>query len=250
MSASEHSIDRNSHHSNESGAVINGTVSSNHTSNRSQGTSIESDRVEASLSQAVSTDSNTSRSHRTSSPQTSESEIFNHISPDQLKDTKAVNSSRIQTEANLSDRLGTNGDLLAPGGGTNTIISSQGNDIILGNAGGFNTITTGEGSDLLVLGRETTNRVFDFNPEQDQFGINDSLSKDIVIGQGQNPTKGGIDQPLDSENNTVIIDRSTDHILASLTFTNTGDISDRNFVRVENRDLQSLQNRSTTSKEA
>jgi hypothetical protein len=240
---------KDSHHSNDSGAAIDITAHSSQTHSGSQGTSIQSDRVEATLKQAVSTETNTPLQD-SSSTQVADSELFNHIAPDQLKNTKTVNSSNLQTEANLGDRLGTNGDVLAPGGGTNTVIASQGNDIILGNAGGFNTITTGDGGDLIVLGRETTNRIFDFNPDQDQFGVSDELSEDLVFGQGQNPTKGGLDQPLDSENNTVIVDRSTDHILASLTFTNSGDISDRNFVRVEDSDLQAFQNDSSTSKTA
>ncbi|GAP99588.1 hypothetical protein [Leptolyngbya sp. NIES-2104] len=247
MDASEHSIskDQNSHHNDDSGAAINLTTQSNHTTSGSQGTSIESDRIEASLNQAVST--NDSSSHSTSSSHSSDSETFNHISPDQLKDTKTVNSSGTETAKSLSERLGRNGDFLDPGGGTNTVIASQGNDIILGNGGGFNTITTGNGQDLIVLGRETTNRVFDFNPDRDQFGVADALRQDLLIGQGQNPTKGGIDQPLDSENNAVIVDRSTEHILASLTFTDAGDISDRNFVRVEDEVLQTFQNNSTSS---
>ncbi|MBC7972579.1 MAG: CHRD domain-containing protein [Verrucomicrobia bacterium] len=41
----------------------------------------------------------------------------------------------------------------------------------------------------------------------------------IVIAQGKNPGKGGVDTPLDSINNTLIIDKSDGHILASLAFT-------------------------------
>lgn len=247
MDASEHSIgkDQNSHHDNDSGVAISVTTQSNHTTSGSQGTSIESDRIEASLNQAVSTTATDSNSSSSSS-NPSDDETFNHISPNQLEDTKTVNSSGTETADSLNERLGQNGDLLDPSGGTNTVIASQGNDIILGNGGGFNTITTGDGQDLIVLGRETTNRIFDFNPNRDQFGVADALRQDLTIGQGQNPTKGGIDQPLDSENNAVIVDRSTDHILASLTFTDAGDISDRNFVQVEDKDVQALQNNSTS----
>lgn len=241
-----------SHHNEGAGAGFTVAAHSNQAATGSIGSSMHTNQVEASLNQAVSGPNTNAANPSNSGTQSSDSSSFNHISPKQLKDPKPVNSSSSQTEANLGERLGSNGDLLDPGGGTNTVIASSGNDIILGNGGGFNTITTGNGQDLIVLGRETTNRVFDFNPSQDQFGVADDLRKDLLFGQGQNPTKGGIDQPLDSENNTVIIDRSTDHILASLTFTDAEQISDRNFLRVEDANLQALQNNTgqSTSKTA
>ena len=55
--------------------------------------------------------------------------------------------------------------------------------------------------------------------------------------------KGGLDQPLDSVNNTLIIDKKTEHILASLPFVKVGDLSEKNFAlnsREANRSLGDL----------
>lgn len=166
---------------------------------------------------------------------------FNHISPDQLDNPKTLDPTKVQQEKNLAGRLGDKGDILDGGGGNNTVIGAGGNDIILGNTeGAFNTITTGTGKDLVVLGKEVTNRVFDFNPKDDQFGLDGFKVDDITFGQGKNPTPGGLDQPLDSKNNTVVVDKTTDHILASLTFTKAGDLSEKNFVTVKPEDLKDL----------
>ena len=34
------------------------------------------------------------------------------------------------------------------------------------------------------------------------------IAKDIIIAQGKNPGKGGLEQPLDSVNNALIIDKN------------------------------------------
>jgi hypothetical protein len=163
---------------------------------------------------------------------------FNETDPNQLN---TLDPARIEEETNLADRLGDRGDVLDGGGGTNTVIGAGGNDIILGNTPeAFNTITTGTGEDLIVLGKDTTNRVFDFDPVNDKFGIDGFSINDVVIGQGTNPDNGGLDQPLDSDNNTVIVDRATNNILASLTFVSAGDLSEKNFVTVRAEDLQAL----------
>lgn len=165
-----------------------------------------------------------------------------HVSPDALADTKSLDPTQVRNEENLAARLGANGDFLDGGGGSNTVIGASGSDIIRGDTeGSFNTVTTGTGKDLITLGQEATNRVFDFDPANDQLGLTDSLTLDsILFGRGTNPQTGGLDQPLDSQNNTVVIDKTSEHILASLTFTNAGDISDQNFVQVSSQDLDSL----------
>ncbi|MBM0744878.1 hypothetical protein JOY44_25500 (plasmid) [Phormidium sp. CLA17] len=165
-----------------------------------------------------------------------------HVSPDALADTKSLDPTQVRNEENLAARLGANGDFLDGGGGSNTVIGAGGSDIIRGDTeGSFNTVTTGTGKDLITLGQEATNRVFDFDPANDQFGLTDSLTLDsILFGQGTNPQTGGLDQPLDSKNNTVVVDKTSEHILASLTFTNVGDISDQNFVQVSSQDLDRL----------
>ena len=165
-----------------------------------------------------------------------------HVSPDALADTKSLDPDQVRNEENLAARLGANGDFLDGGGGNNTVIGAGGSDIIRGDTeGSFNTVTTGTGKDLITLGQEATNRIFDFDPANDQLGLTDSLLLDnILFGQGTNPDTGGLDQPLDSKNNTVVVDKTSEHILASLTFTNAGDISDQNFVQVSSQDLDRL----------
>ena len=165
-----------------------------------------------------------------------------HVSPDALADTKSLDPAQVRNEENLAARLGANGDFLDGGGGNNTVIGAGGSDIIRGDTeGSFNTVTTGTGKDLITLGQEATNRIFDFDPANDQLGLTDSLLLDnILFGQGTNPDTGGLDQPLDSKNNTVVVDKTSEHILASLTFTNAGDISDQNFVQVSSQDLDRL----------
>ncbi len=158
----------------------------------------------------------------------------NHISSlDAVASAKGVNAGATRLVKDLTRRFGIKGDLLDPGAGNNVVIGAGGNDLIFGNGGGLNTITTGSGADTIVLGDETTNRIFDFNPDRDRFVLADGIDiNNIVIGQGKNPGKGGLNQPLDSLNNTLIIDKSDGHILASLTFTKSDAITDRNFLRV------------------
>jgi CHRD domain/RTX calcium-binding nonapeptide repeat (4 copies) len=166
-----------------------------------------------------------------------------HISLDDVTSAKGVNSGAVRTVKDMVKRFGTKGDLLDPGEGNNTVIGAGGNDLILATGGGLNTITTGGGSDTIVLGDETTNRIFDFNPDRDRFVLSDDLDlNDIVIAQGKNPGKGGLNQPLDSVNNTLIIDKSDGHILASLTFAKSDAISERNFLKVCSTALDAAKN--------
>ncbi|GAB4228634.1 MAG: hypothetical protein Kow00121_57640 [Elainellaceae cyanobacterium] len=158
-------------------------------------------------------------------------------------DAREFDFGKIRQESNLSGNLGSNGDFLDPQGGANVVIGAKGNDVIVGTGEGFNTITTGTGKDMVILGKETTNRIFDFDPSQDTLGFTEDLNLDnIVIAQGKNPGKGGLDQPLDSENNTLIIDKETEHILAALTFVKSDALSDKNFVQVKNEALDKLPN--------
>ena len=156
-----------------------------------------------------------------------------HASPDDIASSKGVNAAATRLVKDLTRRFGIKGDLLDPGKGNNVVIGAGGNDLIFGDGGGLNTITTGSGADTIVLGDETTNRIFDFNPNRDRFILSNELDiNNIGIVQGKNPGKGGLNQPFDSLNNTLIIDKSDGHILASLTFTKADTITDKNFLRV------------------
>jgi hypothetical protein len=133
------------------------------------------------------------------------------------------------------------GDFLDPGAGDNTVIGSGGSDIIVGKGGGFNTITTGTGRDTVVLGEETTNRIFDFDPTKDTLAIDSSIPlEDIVIAQGKNTGKGGLNQPLDRVDSTLIIDKREGHILADLTFTKAESLTDKNFVQIRSNLLDTI----------
>ncbi len=156
-----------------------------------------------------------------------------HISLDDVSSAKGVNADATRLVKDLTRRFGTKGDLLDPGAGNNVVIGAGGNDLIFGDGGGLNTITTGSGADTIVLGDETTNRIFDFNPDRDRFVLSGDLDiNNIVIAQGKNPGKGGLNQPLDSIDSTLIIDKSGGHILAALTFAKSDTITDKNFLRV------------------
>jgi Ca2+-binding RTX toxin-like protein len=164
-----------------------------------------------------------------------------HASADDIASGKGLNAGATRLVRNLTRRFGIKGDFLDPGAGTNTVIGAGGNDLIFGNGKGFNTITTGTGNDAIVLGDETTNRIFDFNPNRDRFVISDDLDiNNIVITQGKNPGKGGLNQPLDSLNNTLIIDKSDGHILASLTFVKSDAITEKNFFKVGANSLDAV----------
>jgi CHRD domain/RTX calcium-binding nonapeptide repeat (4 copies) len=177
--------------------------------------------------------------HNHAKPASTQQEL--HISLDAVDGAKGLNSKKMKQRSNLSDQLGKRGDFLDPGAGTNTVIGAGGNDIILGRDGGFNTITTGTGKDMIVLGKETTNRIFDFDPAKDKLALAGDLKpRDLIIAQGTNPGKGGVDQPLDSENNTLIIDKKSGHILAALTFVKSDAVSEKNFVQVKPQALDAL----------
>ena len=166
---------------------------------------------------------------------------FHVGSLDQVAVTKTLSKNNIGRTGSLKDAVGSRGDFLLPGAGKNTVIGSGDNDIIVGAGGGFNTITTGGGKDTIILGQETTNRIFDFDPTKDKFALAPGLNPDdIVIAQGKNPGKGGLGQPLDSLNNTLIIDKSTNHILATMPFTKAASFSESQFSKLNPLSIFSL----------
>ena len=144
----------------------------------------------------------------------------NHVALDQLANGRGIDFGKLQKEFSFNDDVGTKGDFLVPGAGKNTVIGTGDKDLIDARGGGFNTITTGKGKDSIVLDGKTTNRILDFDPNQDRLLFTKGMDlNNIVIAQGKNPGKGGVNQPLDSVNNTLIVDKSDGHILASLAFT-------------------------------
>lgn len=164
-----------------------------------------------------------------------------HVSLDAVDAAKGLRSQKVKQRSSLVENLGKQGDFLDPGAGNNTVIGAGGNDIILGRDGGLNTITTGTGKDIVVLGKETTNRIFDFDPTKDKLALDGDLKpRDIMIAQGKNPGKGGVDQPLDSENNTLIIDKKSGHILAALTFVKSDAVSEKQFIQVKPEELEAV----------
>lgn len=163
-----------------------------------------------------------------------------HIDLAQVDGVRNLNARQIVRETSFRDNLGARGDVLNPKGGTNVVIGSGDSDVIRGTGRGFNTITTGTGKDSIILGQETTNRVLDFDPANDRFVLSGLNPNNIVIGQGKNPGKGGLDQPLDSVSNALVIDKTSGHILASLPFVKASELSEKNFARNSREANQSL----------
>ncbi len=166
-----------------------------------------------------------------------------HVELDQVANARGLDVSKLSREDSFRDNLGAKGDYLNPKGGNNVVIGSGDSDVIRGTGRGFNTITTGTGNDTVILGRETTNRVLDFDAANDRFVLSGFNPKNVIIAQGKNPGKGGLEQPLDSVNNALIIDKKTEHILASLPFVKASDLSERNFAlnsREANQSLKGL----------
>ncbi|MBW4580759.1 MAG: CHRD domain-containing protein [Tildeniella nuda ZEHNDER 1965/U140] len=144
----------------------------------------------------------------------------NHVALDQVDVLRGIDLKNLKKEASFTDDIGVKGDFLIPGAGKNTVIGTGDKDLIDGRGGGFNTITTGGGKDSILLDDKTTNRILDFDPTLDRLLFTQGMDlNNIVIAQGKNPGKGGVNTPLDSVNNTLIIDKSDGHILASLEFT-------------------------------
>lgn len=144
----------------------------------------------------------------------------NHVDLSKVEVLRGLDLKNLKKEASFGDDVGIKGDLLVTGAGKNTVIATGDKDLIDGRGGGFNTITTGGGKDSILLDGKTTNRILDFDATQDRLLFTKGMNLDnIVIAQGKNPGKGGVNQPLDSVNNALIIDKTDGHILASLAFT-------------------------------
>ncbi|MER3432401.1 MAG: hypothetical protein C4288_02985 [Leptolyngbya sp. ERB_1_1] len=166
-----------------------------------------------------------------------------HVDLNQVASARELDGGKVARETNLRDDFGSKGDYLNPKEGNNVVIGSGDSDVIRGTGGGFNTVTTGTGKDTIILGKETTNRVLDFDPNNDRFVLQENLNpKNIIIAQGKNPGKGGLEQPLDSVNNALVIDKNSQHILAALPFVKISDISEKNFARNSDEADKSLQN--------
>lgn len=236
MSGLDHSHELEKQNQTEAGALANTSSDSDSSTNSSTGSSvIESDFNEA-LAEAFDPNASNDHDH---APKTGNPNF--HVSLADVDAVKNVDGSRFKRDRLVRQIFSNNGDFLDPGAGNNTVIASGGSDFILGTGGGFNTITTGRGKDTIVLGAETTNRIFDFDPSKDQFSLSSDLDpSNIVIAQGKNPGKGGLNQPLDSENNALVIDKTTEHILAALTFVNSSSLSEKNFVQLDPEGLEAL----------
>lgn len=208
----------------------------------SKGSSVEAANLEKSLNQALSPDESqilpTTPDDHDHKPDVGPFQL--HIELDQVASARGLNVQDVVRETSFKDNLGSKGDYLNPKGGNNVVIGSGDSDVIRGTGGGFNTFTTGTGSDTVILGRETTNRVLDFDASKDRFVLSGLNPKNIIIAQGKNPGKGGLEQPLDSVNNALVIDKKTEHILATLPFVKASDLSEKNFARNSAEANQSL----------
>ncbi len=201
--------------------------------NQSTGISSQNEDFTAALDSSVEASSG---DHNHAPPPNVSFEL--HTSLDKVASPRGLDVKKLQRQGAFD--LGSRGDFLNPKGGVNTVIGSVDNDVIKGAGGGLNTITTGSGRDAIILGKETTNRIFDFDPANDRFVLQGIKPKDIIIAQGKNPGRGGLAQPLDSANNALVIDKGTGHILAALPFVKASDLSERNFARMSGEARKSL----------
>jgi CHRD domain len=194
----------------------------------SSGTSIQGTEFDAALDRALEDGSNV-EDHLNTGPKVLAESM--KVSMGEVTSPDALSTTGVKQVQNIAASIGRLGDFLDPGAGTNTVIGSGGSDVVVGTGGGFNTITTGTGRDVLVLGKNTSNRVFDFDPTKDILALADGLNaSDITVAQGTNPGKGGLNQPLDSKDSTLVIDDTSGKILAALTFTNSNSVSKEDFV--------------------
>ena len=165
-----------------------------------------------------------------------------HVALNKLRRGKGFNPDTIEHTSSLKllgRALATRGDLIDTGAGAQDVaIGSKGSDVFAGDKGGINIFTTGTGQDTIILGKETTNRVFDFDAKQDRLALTNGLTaNDVTIVQGTNKGKGGVNQPIDSVNNALVVDKKEGHILASLTFAKASDLSAANFRTVSDQEL-------------
>jgi alkylhydroperoxidase family enzyme len=144
----------------------------------------------------------------------------NHIALNQVDVVRGLDLQKLQKENSFGDDVGAKGDFIIPGAGKNTVTGTADADLIDGRGGGLNTITTGAGKDSILLDSKTTNRILDFDLNADRLLFTRDIDlNNVVIAQGKNTSQGTGEQPLDSVNNTLIIDKSDGHILAALTST-------------------------------
>ncbi|PLS67447.1 MAG: hypothetical protein CV045_13560, partial [Cyanobacteria bacterium M5B4] len=131
------------------------------------------------------------------------------------------NDSLVGTPGNDSIFGGAGDDTLYGGQGNDLIIGEAGNDIIFGGAG-TNTLTGGIGRDRFVLTTAGTATVTDFYFGDDFLGLGDDLTiDDIEVAQ--------------SFANTLVIDRRTGNVLATLNNVNSSDLRRQNFVDAAGR---------------
>ena len=164
-----------------------------------------------------------------------------HVDLATIANATPLDPKKVGKQGSFEGTFGDKGDFLNPGGGNNTVIAGGGNDVIRGTGRGLNTITTGTGNDTIILGQETTNRILDFDPAHDHFDLQGLKPQDIVIVQGTNPGKGGLQQPLDSVNNTLIVDKTEGHILASLAVRQSLFFEREQFFKTHRRSQQKLE---------
>lgn len=220
-----------------------GSTNSAISANSSKGTLIQDANLENALNQALAPDERQAvgADDHDHAPTTA-GNALTHVDLNNVASARGLDQTKVAKETSFRDNLGTKGDYLNPKGGNNTVIGSGDSDVIRATGRGVNTITTGTGKDTIILGKETTNRIFDFDPANDRFVLQGINPKNIVIAQGKNPGKGGLDQPFDSVNNTLIIDKKSGHLLAALTFTKASDVNESHFLTNTPEANQSLNN--------
>ncbi len=216
------------------------TVATSNSNSNSKGALVQDSTLEQALNQTLSPDEKAiapATPASTAAPNDHDHAPvvgpFNlHADLNNLANVRTLDAKKVGKETSFKDKFGDKGDFINPGGGNNVVIGTGGNDVIRAAGRGFNTITTGTGNDTIILGAETTNRILDFDPTKDRFDLQGLNPKDIIIAQGKNPGKGGLSQPLDSVNNTLIIDKREGHILASLPFVQASAITESSFSRL------------------
>ena len=231
------------------GAIVDPSISTTNNANlatSSTGSSVLTSDLQTALTQTLAPD------EKAAAPATPPVDDHDHapkVGPfllhadlNNVADSKTLNAKLIGKQGSFKDTFGDKGDFLNPGGGNNTVIAGGGNDVIRGTGQGFNTITTGTGNDTIILGKETTNRILDFDAAHDHFDLQGINARDIVIAQGKNPGKGGLEQPLDSVNNALIIDKTDGHILASMPFVKASTLNESHFSRLTGEANRSLRN--------
>ncbi len=210
-------------------------TNSSSVANLSTGSSLQGATLEKALNQSLAPEERTTTTPAPDDHDHAPPKVGNfvlHADLNTVANAKGLDPKAVVLETSFRDNLGRRGDILDPKGGNNVVIASGDSDIIRGTGKGFNTITTGTGKDTIILGKETTNRIFDFDPANDRFVLSGINPKNIIIAQGKNPGKGGLEQPLDSVSSTLIIDKKSGHILASLSFVKSTDINESHFARL------------------